>query len=152
MLPERSVQDSQVRHRRETWFQIYLWLGIGLAILLFCAIVGLLISRGQLTLVVNFVSTVLLLCPAVICLLPIYIALAVAVFEIFSVHDKVARPLIGLQRLSAALRASTESTLDRIAHGFINLIASSAVIDRWLTSKFEPPSASGNHKDGNENE
>jgi hypothetical protein len=124
--------------------------GIGLAILLFCAIVAVLLSRGQLTLVVNFVSTVLLICPAVICLLPIYIVLAVAVFEIFSVHDKVARPLIALQRLSANLRASAESVLDRIAHGFINLIASSAIIDKWLTSKFDPPPA--NPMDGSDHD
>src|SRR5262245_31641654 len=120
MLPDPTAQDSQVRHRRETWFQIYLWLGIGLAILLFCAIVASLLSRGQLALVTNFVSTVLLLCPALVCLTPIYLILAVIVAEMYGLHDKVARPLTRLQTMSFQVRASVEGTLDRIAHAFIN--------------------------------
>jgi hypothetical protein len=95
-------ETGAVLHRRETRWQIYL--PFLFALLLCIAIFGAIallndpLARARIAIMGNMVSMALLLCPLVICLLPLYFLLAAAIFGMGKLHRAVGTPLERLER------------------------------------------------------
>jgi hypothetical protein len=112
-----ELRTSEIKHRRQTLVQIILPLALVLLLiigLLAAALLWLLPRRPQVSILADVMFTVLMLCPAVLCVLPITIGLVSAVFAMNRAHDSAARPLRRLEALSVRLTQRAESTADTI--------------------------------------
>ena len=102
--PRPLRPDSKAQHRRETRRQILLPLLAGtLLIVVLVGVVLILPRRAQVSIISDFLLTILMLCPAAVCLLPVTIGLLVAAFGAGRLHDSAAPPLRGLQARTAAI-------------------------------------------------
>jgi hypothetical protein len=81
---------------------------------------------------------VMMLCPAVICLLPITILTLVGALGMSSVHSALARPLKKLEAQSTTLAEKAESTMERINRKTIDISARFGVVHKLLGT-FEKP-------------
>ena len=135
LTPEQRVDETQKTLRREQRLRIWLPFGIGAAVLvLVVLIVG---SMPNVSVVSNFVMTILLLCPVVICMLPLYFLLVIAVLGMNKVYNGAAKPLRSLERLTAQLSSRTTSLSDKLARQSINLNARVAPLTTRLEHAFD---------------
>lgn len=101
---------SAASHARQTRRQIVLPVLAGAVLIaLLVGVVLWLPQRLQVGIVSDFMLTVFMLCPAVICLLPLTILLLVAAFGAGRLHDRAAPPLRGLQARSGKLAGLADS-------------------------------------------
>lgn len=105
--------ETEKIHRRQTRLQIGLPLyGAGFLILLLVAgTVAVSIWRpqpGQISMVADILTTVCMLLPLALCMLPVYLLLMVAAFGMGSVNESSARQL---RRVNALSRTITEKTI-----------------------------------------
>lgn len=106
----QSKPASAAHHARQTQRQIILpVLGGVVLIALLVGIVLWLPQRLQVGIVSDFMLTVFMLCPAVICMLPLTILLLVAAFGAGRLHDRAVPPLRGLQARSGKLAGLADS-------------------------------------------
>lgn len=110
--PARTAKpDAKQTHRREVRLQIIL--PFALAVLLIIVIfVGLALMNGpdartQIGAVADFTASIMLLCPAILCLVPVYLLLVAGMFGANKLHSGTQKPLDRLQSL-------VESLADRI--------------------------------------
>jgi|FLYN01.1.fsa_nt_gi lysylphosphatidylglycerol synthetase-like protein (DUF2156 family) len=107
--PERP---AQAQHRRETLLWIILPVaGAGLVILavLGVTLLVLLPRRAQVSILADWLLTVLVLCPVLLCLFPVCVLLVTAVFGMNRLHGKTER-LMG--KAGAMSETLVERTLD----------------------------------------
>jgi hypothetical protein len=90
--------------------------------------------------------TVLLLCPALLCLFPLYVLLVAAVYGAGKAYAVASRPLAQLEQLSTRIRERTQRTGEQVARQTINASAQIAPLQHTLDHAFDPHS----HKPGNE--
>jgi high-affinity K+ transport system ATPase subunit B len=127
------MRESQKRHRRETWWRITV--PTLLVVLLIGALVALVIVlplRAQKSLVSDTMLTVLMLCPAAICLLPLTLLAVIAVFGMNQVHDKLAEALRRVEDYSELMVKKTEQGTDVINRRTIDVAARLAPVHRLL--------------------
>lgn len=103
--------DAKRTHRREV--RLHIILPFALMVLLIIAIFsGLALMSGpdartQISAIADFMSSIVLLCPAIICLIPVYLLLVAGIFGANKLHSGTQKPLDRLQSL-------VESLADRI--------------------------------------
>ena len=139
MARAQSVRESARQHRRDSLRQIVV--PILLVFLLLIAIVAgvlLLPRRAQVSLVSDFVLTILVLCPMVLCFLPVTILSVVAVFGLNRVHEVMKRPLYRLEDYSNVMAERTESVTSQVNRQTIQISARFGAVYKLL-SIFEPP-------------
>jgi hypothetical protein len=117
-----ETATSEIRHRRETIRYVILPFALVLLVVIVCLVgVFLLPLRAQVSVVSDVMLTVLMLCPAVVCMLPLAILMVSGVFAMNRAHDAAANPLRRLQAMSARLAARAESTGDTVNQQTIGL-------------------------------
>lgn len=134
--------DSKMAHRRETWLQIYLWMGVGVAIIAVCLGLAMILPQPiQVETVSNFMVTVLVLCPMAICVFPLYIVMVLLVMGMGKLHGKTAHWMGTAERLSQTMSERVAENGLHISERVINLSARFAVIEQLLFGAFDRPTA-----------
>lgn len=136
--PQRPTPLKE--HRRQTRREIWLpALGGLLLVILMVVIAGLRPQGARTSLIADFMGTIFLLCPAAICLLPIYFVLAIAVGGMNRAHRGAITGLGKLENLSGRLLSSTTRVMDKTARASITVNARLAPLDRKVFSAFDRP-------------
>ncbi len=127
--PERS---SQAQHRRETLRWIILPVaGSGLLLLagLGVTLFGILPRRPQVSVLADWLLTILVLCPAVLCLLPVCVLLMTMVFGLNRLHGRTERLMGKAEAMSASVAAKTIGAAETVSKKSIGLSARLAFFD-----------------------
>jgi hypothetical protein len=133
-------RPSQREHRRETLRFIILPFAGGVVLLLAgLTLVLLLPQRAQVSIIADWMSTVLILCPLTLCLFPLTAGLWIAVAGMNRLHAAAAKPLYRAEDLSRTLVERTAQTATIVNQQTINTSTRLAFINRLL-SVFDPPS------------
>lgn len=139
----RSVTEEV--HRRETLRYIVLpMIGMVLLVLIGGMISLLLPQRLQVSIIADWLLTVMFLCPLVLCLFPICILMVGAVVGLNKAHDATAKPLRRIESFSAALNERVSKTADTVNQKTVDVSAKWAYVDRLL-SVFDPPKSPPDH-------
>jgi len=131
--------ESEKLHRRAVRREILLPFAGGILLIIVLMVIAIAAGSTPTSGISTTMLTVLVLCPLAICLLPVYVLLAVAVAGMNKAHQGVARPLRALTAQSLALRQRTYSIADRMARTSINLNTRFAPLDRAVFSAFDRP-------------
>jgi hypothetical protein len=138
MAVEQELPESQKAHRRQTRTQIVLpMLGGVLLILAGVVIAALMPQRLQVGIMADFLFTVLLLCPLVICFFPLYILLAVAVFKFNDLHNALERLLGRAERVSENVNDRVRAGGDRLSRRVINTSVKIAPFEKVVFGAFD---------------
>ncbi len=133
-IASQEPRASEVRHRRETLLLVILPLLLVLLLIIACVVgVLLLPRRDQVSIVSDVMFTLLMLCPAVVCILPVTIGVIAAVFAMNRAHDKAAGPLRRLEDLSLKLAQRADSSTDTINRRTIDFSARLGFLYRWMS-------------------
>ncbi|MBZ0280334.1 MAG: hypothetical protein K8L97_06310 [Anaerolineae bacterium] len=136
MTPHESDRERQ----RETLRYLLLpMLGALLVVLVGAAAVLFLPQRLQVSIIADWMMSVLVLCPVVICLFPICIGLIAAIAGMNRLHDAAAKPLRRAEDWSRTLAERTVKTTDALNERTVAVSTRFAFVDR-LFSAFDPPS------------
>ncbi len=123
--------DATYQHRRETWLYIALPMLVGALVWIGLLSLALLLPlRAQVSLVADFMSIILCLCPAAICIFPIYVLMMVIAFGMNKVHDGTERPLKRIESMSHTLADKTNQTADSINRKSIAVASKFALLDK----------------------
>ena len=142
-MAQPESRPAEVRHRHETRLQLLLPMFlVGLLLLGCVAIVLAFPRRLQVGIVADIMLIVLMLCPAVICMLPLALGMLVAAFGMNKVHDGLARPMRQVAELSNTLTERTAVVTDTVNQKTIDVSARFGGIYKLLSifeSKDEIP-------------
>src|SRR5688572_22658800 len=134
------------KHRAETIRQIWLPLAGGGLILLAILIVSVLLpQRIQVQMVSDLLSTLFILCPMAVCILPIYVLMVALIFSMNKIHGVTSKPLQWLEKQSERMVEETVKVADVVAKKSIGLSTKMAYFERWLGFFNRPPQNS--HKE-----
>ena len=117
-MAQPHAQTSELRHRRDT--RLWLVLPMVFLVLLIAAAVAVLIfvprnlHESQTSVVADLMLSVLMLCPAAVCMLPVTILMLVSVVGMNRAHDMMARPLRVLEAHSETLTSKTQAITDTV--------------------------------------
>lgn len=126
---------SEIRHRRETLRLVMLPMILVLIAVIACLVgVLLLPRRAQVSVVSDVMFTVLMLCPAVLCVLPITILTISAIFAMNRAHDAASGPLRRLEDMSARLAERAESSTDALNRQTIGISARLGFLYRLMSN------------------
>lgn len=132
--------DALNQHRRDVRLQILLPVAGGGLLLLIALIIALLLPQfKQVSAVSNFLTTLLLLCPLAICLLPLALILTVAALYMNRVHDGTAGLLGRLVTISEKVSTRFDSAADVVAHKAIDVSVKLAPVEKQLFGAFDKP-------------
>ena len=135
----QPARESMRRHRREVLRQIALPAILALILIVACVTVVILFPRQfQVSIVSDVMVMVFMLCPAVLCLLPMVIALIVGVFGMNRAHGALAKPLGTLESYSQTLAERTATTAEQVNRQTIETSSRLGVVYKLL-GKFESP-------------
>jgi high-affinity K+ transport system ATPase subunit B len=106
-MAQQHAQTSELRHRRDTWLWLVLPMA-ALALLIVAAVAVLVfvprnLHESQTSVVADLMLAVLMLCPAVVCMLPVTILALGSVVGLNRVHGMMTRPLRALETHSETL-------------------------------------------------
>lgn len=137
--PDKGQITSKANHNLETvrWIVLPI-VGVGALVLVGTIIVLILPGRLQVSLIADWMLSVLLLCPMVLCLFPFCLLMILAIVGMNRAHQAVSKPLQRVETLSATLRDRTIQTTDAVNRQTINASVKFAFIDRLL-AVFDPP-------------
>ncbi|GIL09055.1 MAG: hypothetical protein BroJett033_5660 [Chloroflexota bacterium] len=139
---------SAARHTRQTQRQIVLPVLAGVVLIaLLVGVVLWLPQRLQVGIVSDFMLVVFMLCPAVICMLPLTIALLVAAFGAGRLHDRTAPPLRGLQARTGRLAAQANTVAGAVNQRTVTYGARLGAVLRVL-DVFEYPQSAATNGEG----
>ena len=117
-MTQQHVRASVIQHRRDTL--LWLILPMVLLALLIAAAVAVVIfvprnlRESQTSLIADLMLAVLMLCPAVVCMLPVTILALVSVVGLNRAHGMLARPLRIVQDYSTTMSLKTKSATDTV--------------------------------------
>lgn len=138
---DSGLVASKANFNRETLRWIILpIMGVLALVLLGIVAVLLLPKRLQVSIIADWLVTILFLCPTVLCLFPICVGLMAAVVGMNRAHNVVSKPLQRVESLSATIKDRTIQTTDTVNRQTINASVKLAFIDRLL-AVFDPPQA-----------
>lgn len=135
LTPEQRLVGTKKRLRRTQRLQMWLPFGIGVVIILALVVFAAFLPR--ISVVANCLLTLLILCPALLCLLPVYFLMVFAAYGMNSAYRGAAKPLRSLEKLSARVLNRTLSLSDRVARQSINLNARFAPLSNWMEHAFD---------------
>ncbi|MDZ4763866.1 MAG: hypothetical protein SGI73_04885 [Chloroflexota bacterium] len=139
-IPTSADARTSGRAERRTLTRIFL---IALLGLIGTAVVAGLLPRGaQANLIANFLLTLLILCPAAVCLLPLYLGLMIVVFNVQRAHRITANALAKVNTVSANTMHSTQRAAEGWAKRSIQFNLFFAPLDKALFSLFDRPARS----------
>jgi hypothetical protein len=142
-MTQHQVHASEIRHRRETW--LWLVLPMALLILLIAAAVAIVVfvprdlRESQTSIIADLMFSVLMLCPAMVCMLPVTILALGAVIGFSRVHGMMARPLRIVQDYSASMTSKTKSATDMVNQKTIDVSSRLGFIDKHLETFEQKP-------------
>ena len=135
LTPEQRLAETAKTLRRTQRFQIWLPFVIGVVIILTLVVFAAVASRVYV--VANCLLMLTVLCPALLCLLPIYFLLVFAVSGMNSTYRSAAKPLRSLEHLTVRVLDWTVRQSDRVARQSINLNVRLAPISNWMEHAFD---------------
>jgi hypothetical protein len=139
LSPDSRHSASEDVHRRETIRYILLPMaGLVILILVGATISLLLPGRLQVSLIADWLLTILFLCPLALCLFPICILMVAAIVGMNKAHTSITNPLRRLESLSQTIKDRVSKTADTVNHKTVDVSAKWAFFDRLL-SVFDPP-------------
>jgi hypothetical protein len=125
--------NSQQQHRRDTRYWIVLpMLLIGLLVAIGIGIVLTLPSRFQVSIIADWMVSILILCPSVICLFVICVLLFAAVAGMSRLHSVAARPLYRAHDWSDRIAERTAEYGGKISRRALELGARFAFLNEWF--------------------
>jgi hypothetical protein len=137
--PNRARSAAELARQRDTLrFIILPMAGVGLLVVAGAVIIILLPERLQVSLIADWLLTILFLCPMALCLFPICILMIAAVVGMNRVHDSAAHPLQRLENLSVSVKERSEGAMDAVSRFVIEASVRFAFIERLL-GIFDPP-------------
>jgi hypothetical protein len=135
LSPEQRVAETEKTLQREQRLHIWMPFAVGVLALLLLVVVAALTPR--VSVVANCMMTILILCPVLICLLPIYFLMVFAVYGMNGVYNGAAIPLRRLEKLSQILHNRTISLSDTLARQSININARLAPLTHKMEHAFD---------------
>jgi membrane protein implicated in regulation of membrane protease activity len=142
MAGAQPIRESVRQHRRDT--RRYIILPTVVVFLLLAGGLGAVLVRlrwAQVSIVSDFALTIMVLCPMVLCFLPVTIISVVAVFGMNRAHDAMKRPFYRLEDYSKAMVERTETVTGQVNRQTINISARFGAVYKLL-SILEPPEES----------
>ena len=137
--PNGARSPAEMASQRDTLrFIVLPMMGLGLLVLGGAVITLLLPEQLQVSLIADWLFSVLFLCPLVLCTFPIFILLVVAVVGLNRVYDNATHPLRRLETLSLSLKDQSEGAMDAVSRFVIEASVRFAFIERLL-GIFDPP-------------
>lgn len=146
--PSETAQErvrSADQHRQETWLLIVLpMVGAVLAFvaLLVLTLMVVLIKRPQVAALSDWLLTVWVLCPLALCILPVYLLMAMAAFGVGKLHDTTGKPLRRLNDVSANLSQRVIQTGEALSRKSIVIASTVALLDK-VWGIFDLPDSEG---------
>lgn len=141
MTPEQQIEATRRTRRRQVRKEIILPIFGGFLLLIAIVVIAALLpSRGHTSFVADFLLTLLILCPAVICVFPIYMLIVFAVYGMGRVNRGIYRPLSAAEGLTNRLKTRTEHVADSVAQRTINLSSQVARLESVVLKIAEPDS------------
>jgi len=146
-------REEQARHLRRV-ARLTIWIPFILgfvALIAMTTAAALLPSEGQTSLVANCM-TILVLCPGVLCLLPIYLLFVAAAYGMDTLNRRISEPMMSLERFTQKVAQRTENVSERAARASITLNAQFASIDKAVLSIFDRPTSNGSTDEQSESD
>jgi hypothetical protein len=137
-MPGANQLDANRKHRREV--RLYIALPFVFGVVLLLGAVGLAAAlplRVQISAVSDFLVTILVLCPAAVCLFPLYIALVVMAFSMSGLHDNTSRWLGKTVNWSQKLYEQVDRQGERLSQRMIGLSVRIAPLEHRLFGAFD---------------
>ncbi len=148
MTPSPIRQEQIRQHRRETLLYLILPLVVTFLIVLLGIVVVLLLQRQlQVSLLADWIATVLVFCPAMICTTVACILLFTGIFLMNRANRAAVRPLEKMNELVETVADRTTKAADSVNATTVNAVSRFAFLDR-LFNIFELPD---DNKDMKEN-
>jgi hypothetical protein len=135
LTPEQRLAETEKTLRRDQ--RLHIWLPFAVGAILLIVLVAFAALLPRVSVVANCLLTVLILCPALLCLLPIYFLTVFAVFGMNSLYNGAAKPLRSLEKLSARVLNRTTDVSDTLARSSINFNARLAPLSNWMEHAFD---------------
>jgi len=140
--PAAQLEAARERHRTETRREILLPAVLGLGVLAL-AIVAVLVFANrnpQISLIADFTLSLLVLCPAALCMLPLALGLVVAAVGMNRVHDWVDDKSGAVVRGSYSLNRRIDRIMDKLGRFGVEFGARAAPLESQVFSAFDRPS------------
>ncbi|MFQ3565665.1 MAG: hypothetical protein SNJ59_01585 [Aggregatilineales bacterium] len=134
ITPGQRAQQAKATHRRQTRRGIWLPFLAGILLLFILMIIAVLSPRPGV--MADFLLTTLLLCPALLCLFPIYVGMVALVGGMGRLNQLARRPLYTLDEKSGELVERVYSASDAIARRTINISARLSPFEKWAMRLF----------------
>lgn len=133
-MPTLPAQQEHLRqHRRETVLYMIVPLAVTVFIVLLgVAIIFLLPRQLQVGLIADWMMTVMLLCPALICTTAVCILLIAAVALMSRANRAAARPLQQLNEMTQKVADQTTKAAESVNAATVNAASRFAFLDRFL--------------------
>ena len=144
--------NSRQQHQRDTRLWIVLpMLLIGLLIMIGTGIVLTLPGRAQISIIADWMVSVLILCPSVICLFAVCVLLFAAIAGMNHLHNLAARPLYSAHDWSDQIAERATEYGGKISRHALELGARFAFLNEWFRlldlSEKQNPTDSASKKD-----
>ena len=134
---DTALKESGRRHRRDVWLFIILPLTGGVLLIGIIMLFVLVLPRTmQVSLVADLTMTALMLCPLVICLLPISLGLATAAVMSGRLHQGSTGPLRRVETLSIKMSNRAVGLGERLSKLSIRFNAAFAPLLDWIERAF----------------
>ncbi|MCU0511768.1 MAG: hypothetical protein MUE40_04265 [Anaerolineae bacterium] len=144
-------EDGRTIHRRETRRQIWLPAGAALLLVLLLGTVPALLSdplaRLRVAVIADVLFTVMILCPAVLCLFLLYVLVVAAIYGMWLLQRLAGTPLQRLEKATATLAQRVAGWTGRINQQVIGLNERFAALT-WLFNLFDAREAAHHAKTG----
>lgn len=132
MLPDRQKIAEQM-HRRETRLYIILPLVAGIVLVLAGGVIAMLLpQRLQVSIIADLMLTIMLLCPSVLCLFAVVVALVAAAAGMNKLHGGAGKAFGRAEGLTARVLEGTNRASETVNQKTINLSVRLAFIEHLL--------------------
>lgn len=139
-VPETpSSVEMRAAGRKERRNMILVFVGALIALIVVAVIAGLLPRGTQTNIIANFFLTLIILCPMALCLLPFYLLLVFAVFNIGRLNTMAASGLAKANTLSTTTMHKTQTAAEGLAKRSIQFNLLFAPLDKAVFSLFDRP-------------
>lgn len=139
----RQEKSATTLHQSETHRQIYLPFIVGLILILIAVLsiilVGDSVWRTRASAIADWIYSALCLFPLLLCFLPLYLILMIAIYGLTRLHAGTERPLQKLENASAKLAERINVAMNYINEKTIAFNTATAPLDDLL-SGFDMPS------------
>lgn len=137
-IEEQGIEATRRRRRQQNRREIVFPFAIALVILIGLVLLTAALPRtGASSVIANLLATLFFLCPLALCLFPFALMLVAAIYGLGRLNERVAQPLIAVERLSIHTRQQMERLGQRVAERTIALSSAYEQFDRAVISKLD---------------